>query len=79
MHFFIDEGGTFTPATAGASMRSLSTPHKSVGPERREIERVSRDWPRNNGEVREAGLSTQVAVRQLHTVAGYPESDLSYH
>ena len=52
MHFFTDEGGTFTPATGWGVVCSLAIPHKSVGPARREIERLTRDWPRNGGELK---------------------------
>lgn len=52
MHIFIDEGGTFIPATGWAVVCSLAIPHKEVGPARREINRISRDWPRNGGELK---------------------------
>ena len=31
---------------------SLAIPHKEVGPARREIDRLTRDWPRNGGELK---------------------------
>jgi len=46
MHMFIDEGGTFVPATGWGVVCSLALPHKEVGPARREVERTSADWPR---------------------------------
>jgi Protein of unknown function (DUF3800) len=52
VHIFIDEGGTFIPATGWAVVCSLAIPHKEVGPARREINRLSRDWPRNGGELK---------------------------
>jgi hypothetical protein len=62
LHIFIDEGGTFTPATGWAVVCSLAIPHKEVGPARREINRISRDWPRNGGELKGGILEpTQLA------------------
>jgi hypothetical protein len=52
LHIFIDEGGTFIPATGWAVVCSLAIPHKEIGPARREINRVSRDWPRKGGELK---------------------------
>jgi hypothetical protein len=52
LHIFIDEGGTFIPATGWAVVCSLAIPHKEVGPARREINRLSRNWPRNGGELK---------------------------
>jgi hypothetical protein len=52
LHIFIDEGGTFIPATGWAVVCSLAIPHKEVGPARREITGLSRDWPRNGGELK---------------------------
>jgi hypothetical protein len=62
VHFFIDEGGTFTPATGWGVVCSLAIPHRSVGPARREIERVTRDWPRKEGELRGGVLTTEHLV-----------------
>jgi hypothetical protein len=36
-HIFIDEGGTFIPATGWGVVCSLAIPHKEVGAARREI------------------------------------------
>jgi hypothetical protein len=52
MRFFIDEGGLFTPQTGWGVVCSLTVPHKDVGPTRREIERLTRNWPRKNGELK---------------------------
>jgi hypothetical protein len=52
LHIFIDEGGTFVPSTGWAVVCSLAIPHTEVGPARREINRLSRDWPRNGGELK---------------------------
>jgi hypothetical protein len=52
LHIFIDEGGTFIPASGWAVVCSLAIPHKEVGPARREIDRLTRDWPRNGGELK---------------------------
>jgi hypothetical protein len=58
MHFFIDEGGLFTPATGWGVVCSLALPHKEVGPARREIDRISREWPRKDGELKGGLLQT---------------------
>ena len=52
MHYFMDEGGNFIPAQGWAVICSLVLPHKSVGPARREINWISRDWPRKDGELK---------------------------
>jgi hypothetical protein len=52
LHIFIDESGTFIPTTGWAVVCSLAIPHNEVGPARREITRLSRDWPRNGGELK---------------------------
>jgi hypothetical protein len=52
LHIFIDEGGTFIPATGWAVVCSLAIPHKEVRPARRETNRLSRNWPRNGGELK---------------------------
>jgi hypothetical protein len=52
LHIFIDEGGTFTAATGWAVVCSLAIPHKEVGPARREINRLSRNWPRKGDELK---------------------------
>jgi hypothetical protein len=57
MHFFIDEGGTFTASAGWSVVCSLALPHKEVGPARREIDFVSRQWPRRDGELKGGALS----------------------
>jgi hypothetical protein len=57
MHFFIDEGGIFTPTSGWGVVCSLGLPHKEVGPTRREIDRISRPWPRRDGELKGGSLS----------------------
>jgi hypothetical protein len=52
LHIFIDESGTFIPETGWAVVCSLAIPHTDVGPARREIGRLSRDWPRQDGELK---------------------------
>jgi hypothetical protein len=49
---FIDEGGTFIPATGWGVVCSLAIPHKETGPTRRQIERASAEWPRRDGELK---------------------------
>jgi hypothetical protein len=57
MHFFIDEGGSFTANAGWSAVCSLALPHKEVGPARREIDFRSRQWPRVNGELKGGSLS----------------------
>jgi Protein of unknown function (DUF3800) len=52
LHIFIDESGSFTSATGWAVVCSLAIPHKEVGPARHDINRLSRYWPRNGGELK---------------------------
>jgi hypothetical protein len=52
MHYFMDEGGNFIPPQGWAVICSLVLPHKSVGPARREINWISRNWPRKDGELK---------------------------
>lgn len=52
MHYFVDEGGLFTPETGWSVVCSLGLPHKELGPTRREIDRISRGWPRKDGELK---------------------------
>jgi hypothetical protein len=57
MHFFIDEGGTFTASAGWSAVCSLALPHREVGPARREIDFISRRWPRVDGELKGGSLS----------------------
>jgi hypothetical protein len=71
MHYFMDEGGNFIPAQGWAVICSLVLPHKSVGLARREINWISRDWPRKDGELKggmlqPANLITLVDVLFRH-------------
>jgi hypothetical protein len=52
MRVFIDEGGTFVPWTGWGVVCSLALPHNEFGPTRREIDHLSRDWPRKDGELK---------------------------
>jgi hypothetical protein len=52
MRFFVDEGGTFVPETGWGVVCSLAFPHKEVGPARRKIKWVSREWPRSKDELK---------------------------
>jgi hypothetical protein len=57
MHFFIDEGGTFTASAGWSAVCSLALPHKEVGPTRREIDFMNRQWPRRDDELKGGALS----------------------
>jgi hypothetical protein len=52
VHHFIDEGVTFVSAVGWGVVCSLAIPHKEISRARREIDRLSRDWPRNNRELK---------------------------
>jgi hypothetical protein len=52
LRIFIDESGTFIAATGWAVVCSLSIPHQEVGSARRELNRLTRNWPRNGGELK---------------------------
>jgi hypothetical protein len=64
LHIFIDEGGTFTAASGWAVVCSLAIPHNEVGSARREINRLSRGWPRNKGELK-GGILRQTHLESL--------------
>jgi hypothetical protein len=61
---FIDEGGTFVPWTGWGVVCSLAIPHKEIGPARREIDRLTRGWPRKDGELK-GGLLQPSHLDQL--------------
>ena len=52
MRIFIDEGGTFVPSTGWGVVCSLALPSREVGPTRREIDNLTKDWPRREGELK---------------------------
>jgi len=56
MRIFIDEGGTFVPSTGWGVVCSLALPHREVGPTRREIDRLTKEWPHRDGELNASGL-----------------------
>src|SRR5215831_2173999 len=71
MRIFIDEAGRFICGDGISLACALTIPHRSVGPCRREMLRLSRDWPRQDGELKSAGLeakhlSTLVDVLYRH-------------
>ena len=52
LHIFVDESGTFISATGWAVVCSLAIPHREVGQARREINRLTRNWPRKGSELK---------------------------
>ena len=52
MRIYIDEGGTFVPSTGWGVVCSLTLPHREIGPTRREMDRLTKDWPRRDGELK---------------------------
>jgi hypothetical protein len=52
MHIFIDESGRFISNDGFSAVCALSIPDKSTGPLRREILRISKHWPREEGELK---------------------------
>jgi hypothetical protein len=65
MHHFIDEGGSFVPTTGWSVVCSLALPHKEVGPARRELDRLTRRWPRNAYGELKGGLLQPVELVSL--------------
>lgn len=59
MHIFIDEGGSFVPNTGISIICSLALPSSSIQPIKRKIERISREWPRNHGELKGGHLTIE--------------------
>lgn len=71
MLIFIDEAGRFISGDGISLACALAIPHRSAGPCRRELFRLSRDWPRRDGELKSAELkakhlSTLVDVLYRH-------------
>ena len=71
MLIFIDEAGRFISGDGISLACALTIPHRSVGPCRREMLRLSSDWPRRDGELKSAELeakhlSTLVDVLYRH-------------
>lgn len=64
MRIFIDEAGRFISGDGLSLACALTIPHRSVGPCRREVLRLSRDWPRKDGELKSAELD----VKHLSTL-----------
>lgn len=58
MEIFVDEAGQFTPHSGWSAVGCLSVPHKEIGPARRRLTYLARDWPRAaNGEVKGGSLN----------------------
>src|SRR5262249_12099569 len=71
MRIFIHGAGRVICGDGISLACALTIPHRSVGPCRREMLRLSRDWPRQDGELKSAGLeakhlSTLVDVLYRH-------------
>lgn len=58
MEIFIDESGTFVVSTGLSVICSLAIPSKSTGPLRRKITYLTREWPKNNGELKGGQLDS---------------------
>jgi uncharacterized protein DUF3800 len=56
MRIFIDEAGRFISGDGISLACALTIPHRSVGPCQREMLALSSDWPRQDGELKSAGL-----------------------
>jgi hypothetical protein len=56
MRIFIDEAGRFISGDGLSLACALTIPHRSVGPCRRELLRLSHNWPRRDGELKSAEL-----------------------
>jgi hypothetical protein len=56
MKIFIDEAARFTPGDGISVVCGLALPHKAAGQCKRELLRVSKDWPRRGGELKSAEL-----------------------
>ena len=67
MHIFIDESGRFISNDGFSAVCALSIPDKSTGPLRREILRISKHWPREEGELKGGLLAVDhlIALTQV--------------
>jgi hypothetical protein len=52
MKIFIDESGRFIPGDGWSVVCALSLPHQFCGPARREIQRISKNWVKVDGEIK---------------------------
>jgi Protein of unknown function (DUF3800) len=62
MLIYIDEAGRFTSGDGLSVVCALTLPHKEAGPCRRELIRLTKDWPRRDGELKAAELDTRPVV-----------------
>src|SRR5262249_9757328 len=91
--FDIDEAGRFTRGDGISVVCGLSIPHQEAGRCRRELLRISKDWPRRDDELKAAELQTHRLVTLvdvlyrhdslLHAVAldvsGHPAGVIARH
>lgn len=56
MLIYIDEAGRFTSGDGISLACALTIPHRSAGPCRRELLRLSRDWPKRDDKLKSAEL-----------------------
>lgn len=56
MRIFVDESGNFSKGSEWGLVCSIALPDKEVGPARRKLEFLTRDWPRRNGELKGGSL-----------------------
>ena len=58
MEIFIDEGGQFTPTSGRSVVCALALPSKEVGPARRKLAYLTREWPKApTGELKGGSLN----------------------
>jgi Protein of unknown function (DUF3800) len=59
MLVFIDEAGRFIPGDRLSVVCALTIPHRSAGPCRRELLRITKGWARRNGELKAGELNVK--------------------
>jgi hypothetical protein len=71
MLIYIDEAGRFTPADRWSVVCGLTIPHSSAGPCRRELLRLTKDWPRRDDELKSGELETKHLVALIDVLYRY--------
>jgi hypothetical protein len=71
VNVFIDEGGRFIPGDSWSVVCALALPHQYTGRARREISFLSRDWEKNEGEIKGALVTPEQLVTLVDCLFRY--------
>ena len=76
MRIFVDESGNFSKGSEWGLVCSIALPDREVGPARRKLEFLTRDWPRRNGELKGGSLGVEQMAGLVETL--FQRSALSH-